>query len=209
MSITLRRVLLPIATATCLALATGVAGAQGMGRVNAASAAVFDYWTPERRDRAIPRDFIIDPRGFGYLRLRDGTLVPHGHNIAAQGQAPRAARERVRGHHGACNQRDGPRANPTIGSSYTFRATVSDPSGVKAVTFKVQKAPVHRTVIFRNQGHKSRSLVRGTTGIYRRRDWTWRVVAKDGASRGGGRPRRQRQSPSTSMRAAVAVVPGA
>lgn len=41
------------------------------------------HWTPERRAAAIPRDFVIDPRGYGYLKLRDGALYPYGHSVAA------------------------------------------------------------------------------------------------------------------------------
>jgi len=83
------RVLFHTVTTTCLALVAFVGAAQGVGKIDPASKAVFDHWTPERRAAAIPRDLVIDGRGYGYLRLSDGTLVPHGHDVAAQtsGQA--------------------------------------------------------------------------------------------------------------------------
>src|SRR4030095_9557370 len=142
MTITLRKVFFQ-GVAVCLTLATGVAVAQGLGRANAASAAVFDYWTPERRAAAIPRDMVIDPRGYGYLRLPDGTLVPHGHDVAAQvvgGGAPRAAPGGGDTTGPVVSGMD-PATNATIGASYTFKATVTDtPSGVRSVTVRVQKS---------------------------------------------------------------------
>ena len=184
MAITLRRVLFEIVTATSVALATGVAGAQGVGRVNAASATVFDHWTPERRAAAIPRDLVIDPRGYGYLRLSDGTLVPHGHNVAAQaggGPAPRAGP--VGDATGPSISGMDPSANATIGSAYTFRATVTDASGVRSVTFRVQKSggTVQSFAATRDANDVWSVGLQGFTDG----DWTWQVVAKDNAARGG------------------------
>ena len=34
---------------------------------------VVEFWTKARRDSAIPRDLVIDQRGLGYLRKRDGS----------------------------------------------------------------------------------------------------------------------------------------
>jgi hypothetical protein len=47
------------------------------------AANTFAFWTAAKRADAIPRDFVVDQRGFGYLRKSDGTLVPHGHGVAA------------------------------------------------------------------------------------------------------------------------------
>ena len=184
MAITLRRVVLYGVVATCAPLAAGVAGAQGVGRVNAASAAVFDHWTSERRGAAIPRDLVMDPRGYGYLRLSDGTLVPHGHDVAAQaagGSAPKPSAADVSGP--AISGMD-PGANATIGASYTFKATVTDASGVKSVTFRVQKSggTVQSFTATKGANNVWTVALQGFTDGA----WTWQVIAKDSVARGGG-----------------------
>ncbi len=142
---------------------------------------MFEHWTSERRAAAIPRDLVVDPRGYGYLRLRDGTLMPYGHNVAAQ--APGGAEPRATDTTGPAVSGMDPSANATIGSTYTFKATVTDGSGVKSVTFRVQK----------NGGTvQSFSATKGANGIwsvalqgFTDGDWQWQVVAKDNAARGG------------------------
>lgn len=42
---------------------------------------VFDFWTAERVAKAQPRDLVIDERGLGYLRGKDGNLTPYGHSV--------------------------------------------------------------------------------------------------------------------------------
>jgi len=161
-------------------LGVGTAEAQGARRVDPKSAAVFGHWTPERRAAAIPRDLVIDPRGYGYLRLRDGTLVPYGHNIAAQakGGSPSAGDTTAPSITGM-----DPAANATIPAIYTFAATVTDASGVKSVTFKIQK----------NGGIvQSFSASKGANNVwsvalqgFTDGDWSWWAVAKDNAAKGG------------------------
>ncbi|MET0165749.1 MAG: hypothetical protein ABW318_12215 [Vicinamibacterales bacterium] len=179
-----RSVLFQGVIATCLALATGAAGAQGARPVNPASAAVFEHWTPERRAAAIPRDLVVDPRGYGYLRLSDGTLVPHGHDVAAQAPnrtEPRAVsvsdttRPTISGMD--------PLASVTIGATHTFKATVIDESGVKSVTFKVQKSggTVQSFPAVKSTNDVWSVALQGFTDG----DWNWQVVAKDNAARGG------------------------
>jgi hypothetical protein len=178
-----RRVPVQAIIGICFALASGVAGAQAAHPVNPSHAAVFEYWTHERRAAAIPRDLVVDPRGFGYLRLRDGTLVPHGHNAAAQSRDPADQRAAPSGDTTApaISGMD-PGANVTIGTTYTFKATVTDASGVKSVTFKVQKSG--GTV-------QSFAAIKGTSNVWSAAlqgftdgDWTWQVVAKDAAKAG-------------------------
>ena len=62
-----------------------VAGAGGRPDEGPASdaGAVFDYWNSERVAAALPRDFVIDHRGLGYLRGANGSLSPYGHGSAA------------------------------------------------------------------------------------------------------------------------------
>jgi len=185
MAKTSRSVPFHVIIATCLALATGVAGAQGTRAVNPASAAVFEHWTPERRAAAIPRDLVVDARGYGYLRLSDGTLVPHGHDVAAQAPAGTAPRATSSGDTtGPTISGMDPSATATIGSTYTFKATVTDASGVKSVTFKVQKSG--GTV-------QSFSATKGANNIwsvalqgFTDGDWSWQVTAKDNVAAKGG-----------------------
>ena len=184
MANTSRSVLFLGIIAICFVLAAGVAGAQGARPVNPASAAVFEHWTPERRAAAIPRDLVVDPRGYGYLRLRDGTLVPHGHDVAAQvpgGTGPRATP--IGDTTGPTIPGMDPSAYATIGSTYTFKATVTDASGVKSVTFKVQKSGgTVQSFSATKSGNDVWSVaLQGFTDG----DWDWQVVAKDNAARGG------------------------
>ena len=184
MTNTSRSVLFRVIISTCFALATGVAGAQGARPVNPASAAVFEHWTPERRAAAIPRDLVVDPRGYGYLRLSDGTLVPHGHDVAAQapgGTGPRATP--IGDTAGPTISEMDPSANAKIGSTYTFRATVTDVSGVKSVTFKVQKSggTVQSFSATKSASDVWSVALQGFTDG----GWNWQVVAKDNAARGG------------------------
>ena len=51
-------------------------------------AEVAAVWTPAARAAAIPRDLVIDERGLGYLKGRDGSLEPYGHAIPARAHDP-------------------------------------------------------------------------------------------------------------------------
>lgn len=67
-----------------IALLSVNATAQSRKSIDVEKARVAAFWTAERRDAAIPRDLVIDPRGLGYLRRPDGTLVPYGHRVEAE-----------------------------------------------------------------------------------------------------------------------------
>lgn len=164
---------------------------------NASSAA--DYWSAERRAQAIPRDLVIDHRGFGYLRLPDGSVEPYGHDVAATAAPLRAlpapnVKPTNPGGGGSSDPSDGigptvsdmdPAKDATIGNTHTFSATVTDDSGVKSVTFHVGllNSPTS-TQSF------SASSTDGTTWTvtlqgFTDGDWQWQVEATDGARRGG------------------------
>ena len=156
-------------------------------RVPPGQAHVFEHWTIERRANATPRDLVIDPRGLGYLRRHDGTLQPHGHDVPAlaqasggltQSAAPVSTTDRT----GPTISNMNPAAGGTIGTSYTFGAAVSDPSGVKSVTFKVQKSGAAA------QSFSAASAGDGTWRVtlqgFTDGDWIWWVEAKDAARKG-------------------------
>jgi hypothetical protein len=66
-------------------------------------ARIVEHWTPARRAAAIPRDLVIDERGYGYMKLPGGQLQPqhcgHGRCATANGQARTGRHHGPDGHH--------------------------------------------------------------------------------------------------------------
>ena len=167
------------------AMAAGSAAAQNVRGIDPAKAKVIEHWTSERRTQAIPRDLRIDPRGLGYLRRPDGSLVPHGHETASN--QPASPSERAAPGSGDSTPPSiallDPVAGQTIGASHTFSATVTDASGLRSVTFKLQKqGSIVQSFSAAPVGNDkwAVSLQGFTNGA-----WSWWVEAKDGAPRGG------------------------
>jgi hypothetical protein len=158
--------------------------------VNSAKRAqVIDYWTAERRAAAIPRDMVIDHRGLGYLRRADGSLQPYGHQISASqnsSQRPMAKPAGAGGNDSEPPQISDldPSTSSTIGSSYTFAATVTDNAGVRSVTFIVTYPDGTTTQDFSasNSGGNTWST---TLSGFTDGNWSWQVEAQDTAKRGG------------------------
>ncbi|MEH6575500.1 MAG: hypothetical protein V7731_00320 [Amphritea sp.] len=161
--------------------------------LNADKARIFEHWTRERIDAAMPRDLVIDPRGLGYLRRPDGSLQPYGHQISAEARTQDDRTSTGKPSGGSSDETppsvgsfDPPATTPATvinTSSYTFSATVSDDSGIKSVSFSVaiaggvpQKFTPNNTVDDRWE----LTLYGFTDG-----DWSWYVEAKDGAGKGG------------------------
>ena len=148
--------------------------------------AVLDYWTPARRAAAQPRDMVIDHRGLGYLRRADGALQPHGHQVAAENRAQPTPNAKPGGGGNDTTPPTIGNMDPngdTIGASYDFSATVSDASGVRSVSFVITY-PTGNTQSFSpsNTGGDTWSInLSGFTDG----DWSWQIVAKDNAKRGG------------------------
>jgi hypothetical protein len=148
---------------------------------SAEHARIVEHWTPARRAVAIPRDLVIDERGYGYMKLPGGKLQPYGHSVAATTAAQRPMAKPGAG------DTSGPvvsSLNPAVGATvttttYSFKATVSDPSGVRSVTFRVgPKGGVQTTF----------TATAGANGLYTANltgltdgAWTWSVVARDNA----------------------------
>src|SRR5437870_2952573 len=108
-------------------LASGDATAQSQRALDVRAEQAAKYWTPARRAAATPRDLVIDERGLGYLRGRNGGLEPYGHSISAQAGKPGGDSS------GPSVSGMSPASGATVGASATFSATVTDASGVKTV----------------------------------------------------------------------------
>jgi len=74
-----------------LAIATPIFLANAAPNPSEKNKRIFDHWQPERIKNATPRDLIIDAKGNGYLRGKQGNLIPHGHDKKAEAVATQAA----------------------------------------------------------------------------------------------------------------------
>ena len=150
------------------------------------------HWTAARMAAATPRDLVVDQRGLGYLRRKDGSLQPHGHGQGQLFASPSASRPTPMAKPGGGGGGGGDTAGPTvtdhnpaqgatIGASHTFSATVSDPSGVRSVTFVII-SPNGQSQSF--AATASGSTWSATLQGFTNGSWTWRVVAKDAVRKG-------------------------
>jgi hypothetical protein len=163
-----------------LALLSGpISAAPKPDTAAAEHARIVAYWTRERVAAAIPRDLRIDERGYGYLRRPNGALEPYGHSIAAL-KKPASPQPMARPGGEAVpptiSNRD-PATGATIGASYTFKANVTDASGLRSVNFRIGPAGGQQ---------KSYPASAGANGTYSAQlsgftngAWTWSVIAKD------------------------------
>ena len=169
-------------------IATSLLGAPAHADSDKAAkrAAVIDYWTPARRAAAQPRDMVIDHRGLGYLRRVDGSLQPHGHQVAAETRGNLAPMAKPGG---AGSDTEAPNISnldpdgATIGTTYEFSAVVTDNVGLRSVTFVITKqgsSPQSFTASDRGNNVWAVSLTGFTDG-----SWSWQVEVQDTAKRGG------------------------
>jgi hypothetical protein len=148
--------------------------------VSAEHARIVSHWTPERRAAAIPRDFVLDERGNAYLRKPDGSLEPYGHTVAATQGAQQPRAKPVGDSTPPSITGLDPASGAKIGASATFKATVTDASGIRSVSIRVgpqfgQQQSFNATAGANNV--YSVNLSGFTNGT-----WTWSVVAKDKAN---------------------------
>jgi hypothetical protein len=174
------------AVAACSAglvlLASQSAAAPKAGSPSAEHARIVAYWTKERIAAAIPRDLAIDERGYGYLRKPNGSLEPYGHTIAAQSKP--ASPQPMAKPGGdtiapSISNRD-PAQGATIGAAYTFKATVTDASGIRSVNFKVGPAGGQQQSFRASAG--ANGVYSAPLSGFTNGNWTWSVVAKDTAN---------------------------
>jgi hypothetical protein len=153
-------------------------------------ARVVDYWTEERRRGATSRDLVVDPRGLGYLRRPDGSLAPYGHQITAEAasSSPSPAARPSGGNDDSTPPSItivNPAEGATIGSSATFSAIVTDDSsGVRSVSFVIEYPGGSQTQTF-SASEGGGNVWSVTLQGFSDGDWSWSVVAKDRAKRGG------------------------
>jgi len=167
---------LPLGTILAVALSFFSTPAEA---ANARSAKVIKHWTPEKMKRAIPRDLVIDSRGYSYLRKPDGSLEPYGHKIAAGRPSGGGGSDTT----APTISNMSPAEGAVVGASATFSATVTDAGGVRTVSFVIVY-PSGQTQSFTpasdGNGNFTSTLNGFTDGA-----WGWYVVAKDNAKKGG------------------------
>ncbi len=159
--------------------------------MNVANARVVEHWTGERRANAIPRDFVIDSRGLGYLRKPDGSLRPHGHQIVAENAAnspgPNA---KPPGAGGGGSDHEPPVISSmdpdgtTIGGTYRFSAKITDESAIKIVYFTLIYPNGLTTQTFPALAGANDTWYLDLVGFFDG-NWQWYVVAKDNTKWGG------------------------
>jgi len=179
-----------VAIALLATAAVALDGSPVSGRTASSSGGdAGEHWTAARRASAIPRDLVVDERGLGYLRRSNGALEPYGHSTPARAVAVAAPSggPQTKAGKPSSGDRTGPSVSivqPTAATTitsfpYTFKANVSDPSGVKAVTFTL--TPSGGT----GQSFRA-SLVSGVWSVtfssISSGSWSWKVVATDGAN---------------------------
>lgn len=163
---------------------------QPLPKIKPEKARVIEHWTTTRLANAVPRDFAIDARGLGYMKLPGGILAPYGHNISAQKSDPTAMAKPGSSSGSGSGDSVGPSISgmtpsngDVIGDKQRFTALVADPSGVKSVSFRLWKG----------NGVAQSYGATHTTGDewaidftgFSDGDWSWQVIAKDAASKRG------------------------
>jgi hypothetical protein len=144
-------------------------------------ARIVEHWSAARRAAAMPRDLVVDQNGQAYLRARDGSLQPYGLRVA-EGAGAMKPNARPGGDTTppTVTNMDPAQGASISTTSYTFKATVTDTSGLRSVTFRVQKSGSNAQSFQASLSSNNvwtLSLSGLTDG-----SWSWSVVAKDTAN---------------------------
>ena len=150
--------------------------------LNPNHARVIQHWDNSRRNAAIPRDLLIDPRGRGYMRVKQGELMSYGHTVE-----PLAGKPKRNGDSTAPLISDMSPSGGVLDTTITFNATVTDNVAVSQVDFYIT-GPTANPNSYSFAASASNGDV-WTTTIQDFTDggWCWYVTAKDTAKRGGNR----------------------
>lgn len=156
------------------------------------SSKVVNHWTNERITSAIPRDMVIDKKGFGYIRREDGALIPHGHKRLTEygSKIPKAKPDKPGGGKGgdgdSSKDTTGPVVTPvepgdgaTIGAIQRFAADITDASGVRSASLIIT-FPSGATQSFSMSNSSGDVWENTLTGFTDGTGWSWHVEAKDG-----------------------------
>jgi len=149
-------------------------------------ARIVQYWTPERRAAAIPRDFVLDAQGRAYLKMPGGALQPYGNGASAMAKPAPTAKPGGGGGSGDTEapiideNSMNPARDATIGGSYTFSAVVTDNVGLRSVSFKVQKGSGRAQSFSPTLGSNDTWTV--PLQGFSDGAWSWWVEAKDTAN---------------------------
>ena len=159
--------------------ASAAASDRGVQQRSAEHVRIIEHWTPARRAAAIPRDLVIDRRGNAFLKTRGGVLEPYGLRVAEAASDKMTPRAKPGSGDTTAPSVSGlnPAAGATIGSSYTFQATVTDAGGLKSVRFTIQKQGSIAQNFSPTLGANnvwSIAITGLTSG-----SWSWSVVATD------------------------------
>lgn len=153
---------------------------------------VLKHWTADRIAAAEPRDMLIDHRGLGYIKGKNGKLTPYGHS-----NKPELTSSDSRRSFGSVKLDDQvtqdnqaptvtsrtPSDGATIGSSQTFSAVVTDVDGVREVTFEITFGGQTYTFAGNNVGNNTwQTTVEGFTNGA----GSWRVISRDNVKKRGG-----------------------
>lgn len=164
-----RTVALGVATLIALSCLTLQASAAtpptSGGGPSAAAQRVFDFWTPERVARAIPRDLVLDERGRAYLRATDGSLLRYGAS-----PTPTAAP-------GPTITNMVPSASAIVQSTSTFSASITDADGIRSVRFSLRQSGGTKTQSVTPTA--SGSTWSATVTNLAAGTWTWWITATD------------------------------
>lgn len=159
---------------------------------NERALAVSKYWTAERMAAAQPRDFVLDDVGNAYMRGKDGKLTPYGKHELVSTTAGKPGKPVTRGKPGDGGNDSGatvfsnmtPDGTQTMGDAIIFSATVTDPDSIKSVTFVVNYPNNIQSTSFTPSSTGNNSYSVSVTG-FSDGIWSWEVVVKDNAAKGG------------------------
>lgn len=151
--------------------------------------AIKKFWTKERLEKAVPRDFVIDGRGLAYVRGKNGQLSPHGHSVAAEKKGLINTKRPGGGSGGDTEppviSEMNPSSGSTIGASKTFSAKIEDASGIKSVKFDITYPNgLTQSYTPTNTDPENNIWSQDFTG-FTDGSWTWEIIAKDNGDRGG------------------------
>ena len=180
-----------VITAGAFALAAqGQAGPGEKAQPNARAQGVFNHWTQERIDSAVPRDLVMDHRGLAYVRGENGRLNAYGHNkpyvlkvnAVKPAPSPQAKPPSNDDTTPPTISSRSPADGATIGTSQVFSAVVTDAGGVRSVTFDITYTGGSGSFTGTLVGNDTYevSLSGFPTG-----PGSWTVTASDNAKRGG------------------------